>query len=69
FSNRFLFISLSAALIAHLAVLHVDFLQTVFRTVPLSQDQWIWIILIGSLVIIGGEIDKFVNRWRHKYIG
>ncbi|HKK24822.1 MAG TPA: HAD-IC family P-type ATPase, partial [Gracilimonas sp.] len=68
-SNRFLFISLSAALIAHLAVLHVGFLQTIFRTVPLSADQWIWIVLIGSLVILGGEIDKFVNRWRHKYIG
>lgn len=69
FSNLFLFISLSAALLAHLAVLHVGFLQTIFRTVPLSTEQWIWIVVIGAFVIIGGEIDKFVNRWRHQYIG
>lgn len=69
FSNRFLFISLSAALIAHLAVLHVGVLQTVFRTVPLTAEQWLWIVLIGSLVIFGGEIDKFVNRKRKMYIG
>ncbi|MGM0459090.1 MAG: cation-translocating P-type ATPase [Bacteroidota bacterium] len=69
FSNRFLFISLSAALAAHLAVLHVGFLQTIFRTVALSQEQWIWIVAIGAFIIIGGEIDKFVNRWRKNFIG
>lgn len=69
FANRFLFISLSAALIAHLAVLHVGWLQTIFRTVPLSPEQWVWIVLIGSLVIVGGEVDKFVNRWRKSFIG
>ncbi len=69
FSNLFLFVSLSAALAAHLAVLHLGFLQTIFRTVPLSTEQWIWIVVIGAFVIIGGEIDKFVNRLRHQYIG
>ena len=34
FSNRFLFVSLVAALGAHLAALHVPFLQTVFRPCP-----------------------------------
>jgi Ca2+-transporting ATPase len=69
FSNKFLFVSMTAALLAHLAVLHVGFLQKVFRTVPLDTEQWIMIVGIGSLVIIGGEIDKIVNRWRKSFIG
>ncbi|MFO7799095.1 MAG: HAD-IC family P-type ATPase [Rhodohalobacter sp.] len=69
FSNKFLFVSMSAALLAHLAVLHVEFLQTVFRTVPLDFEQWLVIVGIGSLVILGGEIDKIFNRWRESFIG
>ncbi|WP_069130294.1 cation-translocating P-type ATPase [Rhodohalobacter halophilus] len=69
FSNKFLFVSMTAALLAHLAVLHVGFLQKVFRTVPLDAGQWVMIVGIGSLVIIGGEIDKIVNRWRKSFIG
>jgi potassium/sodium efflux P-type ATPase len=69
FSNKFLFVSMAAALLAHLAVLHIGFLQSVFRTVPLNVEQWIMIVSIGSLVIIGGEIDKIVNRWRKSFIG
>ncbi|SMO59910.1 cation-translocating P-type ATPase [Fodinibius sediminis] len=69
FSNKFLFVSLVAALTAHLAVLHVGFLQTIFRTMPLTIDQWMLIVGIGFLVILGGELDKFVNRWRKNHIG
>lgn len=69
FSNKFLFVSVLAALLAHLAVLHVGFMQTIFRTIPLTIEQWLLIIGVGSLVIIGGEIDKVINRWRKKFIG
>lgn len=69
FSNRFLFVSVSAAMLAHLAVLHIGFLQTIFRTQPLSGEHWILIAGVGALVIIGGELDKIVNKWRKNYIG
>jgi Ca2+-transporting ATPase len=69
FSNKFLFVSLTAALLAHLAVLHVGFLQTIFRTMPLSSEQWMVIVGVGILVILGGELDKIINRWRKNYIG
>jgi calcium-translocating P-type ATPase len=69
FSNKFLFVSLSAALLAHIAVLEFGILQTIFRTVSLNAEQWSLIVLVSSLVIIGGEIDKIVNRWRKRYIG
>jgi Ca2+-transporting ATPase len=69
FSNKFLFVSLLSAILAHLAVLHVEFMQAIFRTMPLTIEQWLLIIVVGMLVIIGGEIDKIVNRWRKNYIG
>jgi len=69
FSNKFLFVSVLAALLAHLSVLHVGFMQTIFRTMPLTIEQWLLIITVGSLVIIGGEIDKVINRWRKNFIG
>ncbi|MGM0545431.1 MAG: cation-translocating P-type ATPase [Bacteroidota bacterium] len=69
FSNKFLFISVIAALVAHLGVLHIGFMQTIFRTVPLSIEQWLGIVLVGVLVVIGGEIDKIVNIRRKNFIG
>jgi Ca2+-transporting ATPase len=69
FSNKFLFLSVTAAFLAHIAVLHVGFLQLIFNTVPLSLEQWVMIFAVGSLVIVGGEIDKVVNRWRKSFIG
>lgn len=69
FSNKFLFMTVIVALLAHLAVLHVGFLQNVFRTVALGVDEWLMIIGVGSLVILGGEIDKMLNHWRKSFIG
>jgi Ca2+-transporting ATPase len=69
FSNPFLFTTLVMAWLAHLAVLYVPLLQTVFRTVPLSGAQWGMIVLVGTTVILGGEVDKAWNRWRKRGLG
>lgn len=69
FSNPFLFFSVMAAAAAQLAVLHVPFLQSVFRTQPLSADYWALMLLIGFTVILGGELDKWRNRKRGAPIG
>jgi magnesium-transporting ATPase (P-type) len=68
-SNRFLFVSLLAALGAHLAALHLPILQTVFRTQPLSPSQWGLIALVASTVLIGGELDKWRSRRRRHPLG
>jgi magnesium-transporting ATPase (P-type) len=68
-SNRFLFVSVLAAASAHLAVLHLGILQAIFRTVPLDASVWGWIALIGSTVILGGELDKAINRRRKRALG
>jgi magnesium-transporting ATPase (P-type) len=69
FSNRFLFVSIVAALLAQMALLYLEPMQMLFRTVPLSAADWGLLALVGSTVIIGGEIDKYLNRHRHEYLG
>lgn len=68
-SNRFLFVSLVAALGAHLSVLHLPFLQAVFRTEPLPLEHWGWIVLVAITVIVGGELDKWWSRRRTRPLG
>jgi hypothetical protein len=65
----FLFVSLVAALLAQLTVLHWRPLQAVFRTVPLEAAQWSVIVAVGSAVIFGGEPDKAWQRRRGQSLG
>ena len=69
FSNRFLFASILGAVAAHAAVLYVPVLQAVFRTVPLTLGQWATVTLVGTLVLFGGELDKWRNRRRSRPLG
>ncbi|MBX6331280.1 MAG: HAD-IC family P-type ATPase [Gemmatimonadaceae bacterium] len=69
FSNRFLFVSMVAVTLAHLAALYVPFLQRVLRTTALSAAQWGVILLVGLVVIVGGELDKAINRRAHRRLG
>jgi len=69
FSNRFLFVSIVAAAAAHWAVLHAPPLQTVFRTVPLTNGEWLMVFGVGASVIAGGELDKWRNRRRGTPLG
>lgn len=69
FSNRFLFLSLAAALVAQLSVLYWGPMQTIFRTVPLDAGQWSVIVAVGSTVILGGELDKAWQRRRKHALG
>ncbi|MFC1837605.1 cation-translocating P-type ATPase [Thermodesulfobacteriota bacterium] len=62
-SNPFLFVSIIGAFFAHLAVLYVPALQYVFRTVPLSWDQWLLIVLSSITILFVVELDKFI-RWK-----
>ncbi|MDZ7779127.1 MAG: HAD-IC family P-type ATPase [Gemmatimonadota bacterium] len=68
-SNRFLFVSLLAALVAQLAVLYWGPLQAVFRTVPLDVEQWGVVVAVGATVVIGGELDKAWQRRRGRALG
>jgi Ca2+-transporting ATPase len=61
-SNPFLFYSMIAAFFAQLAVLYVPALQWVFRTEPISMDEWTQIVMVACTVIIAVEVDKWLRR-------
>jgi Ca2+-transporting ATPase len=61
-SNPFLFFSMIAAFFAQMAVIYVPALQWVFRTVPLSVNEWIQIAIVSTTIIIVVEIDKAIRR-------
>ncbi len=67
-SNPFLFVSIVAAFFAHLAVLYVPALQYVFRTVPLSWNQWLLIVLSSCTILFVVELDKFIRRRRADFL-
>jgi Ca2+-transporting ATPase len=67
-SNPFLFYSMIAAFLAQLAVIYVPALQWIFRTEPISVNEWIRIFVVASSVIIAVEVDKAIRRRRRKYL-
>ena len=64
FSNKSLFFAVTAALIAHIAILYVPALQFLFQTAPLSLEQWGWIVAIALSIIAVVEVDKWWLRRR-----
>ncbi len=61
-SNPFLFYTMVAAFLAQLAFVHVPALQWVFRTEPITINEWLQILAISSTVILVVEIDKLLRR-------
>ncbi|MFC1937842.1 cation-translocating P-type ATPase, partial [Chloroflexota bacterium] len=53
FRNRWLLVTITAAILLQLAVVYAPFMQVAFSTVPLSIDKWgIAILAAGSLFVI-----------------
>lgn len=70
FSNPFLFYTMIAAFFAQLAFIYVPALHLIFRTEPISTDEWLWILPVAFSVIVVIEIDKWIRRKqksRHVY--
>jgi Ca2+-transporting ATPase len=64
-SNPFLFYSMIAAFLAQLSVIYVPALQWVFRTEPITTDEWLRILIVSVTVIIVVETDKWARRKRY----
>ncbi len=62
FSNTFLFAGLLIATAAQIAFIYFPPLQWVFRTEPISTEQWYTIMLIALSVVVVVEIDKWLRR-------
>ncbi|MEW6053280.1 MAG: HAD-IC family P-type ATPase [Nitrospirota bacterium] len=60
-SNPLLFISMIAAFLAQLSVIYVPAFQWVFRTVPITMNEWVQIFLVSTTVILVVEMDKWIR--------
>jgi len=61
-SNRFLFIATAAALIVHIAALHVPVLQFALRVQPIPLELWPRMILVAVTIVFAVELHKVIRR-------
>ena len=65
FANKYLWGALILTASIHLSVIYWEPLQKIFRTVPLSIEDWIVVLVMAIFVFIAEEIRKFVFRKKH----
>ncbi len=72
-SRPFISIPLVIAVIAsaaiHLVAVLVPSLQPVFRTFPVSPEEWLMVLGLAALVVPAVEIAKWLNRKRMEMMG
>lgn len=61
-ANRWLIMATLFVIFLQLLMLHVPFLQILFKTVPLNIYQWIFIVLLSSTVLWLEELRKLIVR-------
>ena len=61
-SNRFLFVSIVAALGLHVLALYWGPMQSVLRTEPLRLETWLVMVPIAATVLLAVEVDKGIRR-------
>jgi P-type Ca2+ transporter type 2C len=62
FSNPFLFFSMLAAFLAQLVVIYVPAFQWIFRTEPISANEWLQILAVSATVVLVVEAEKWLRR-------
>jgi P-type Ca2+ transporter type 2C len=66
FVNRWLWGAIALSVVLQIAVVQIGFLNTAFGTVPLSWEQWLVCIAMGSVVLWFSELRKLVARSLHR---
>jgi Ca2+-transporting ATPase len=62
FSNRAMFLAVGLTFAFQLMLIYVPFLNTIFRTVPLSGFELVVCLIASMIVIVVTEIEKMVLR-------
>ncbi|MCX6777068.1 MAG: cation-translocating P-type ATPase C-terminal domain-containing protein, partial [Candidatus Micrarchaeota archaeon] len=65
FSNPSLILATASSVILQLAVIYLPPLQPFFRTVPLSVNDWVIILIVSSTAFFAMEIVKILQRRIH----
>jgi len=60
--NKKLWLAVAGSVAAMLAAIYIPFMQEIFKTVPLSPADWIFITAVASSVLVAAEIKKKVSR-------
>jgi P-type Ca2+ transporter type 2C len=60
--NRWLWGAIALSVVLQVAVINIEFLNTAFGTVPLSWDQWLVCVAMGSVVLWFSELRKLLAR-------
>ena len=62
FVNPWLWGALALSLVLQIAVVHVPLMNIAFGTSPLSWDQWVFCVAMGSVVLWYSECVKWIRR-------
>lgn len=62
FSNKTMIVAVLSSLVLLIMVVYLPFMQPVFDTVPLSWEQWQYVLPLLFLPAISAEITKWVTR-------
>lgn len=62
FTNRWLVAAFGAVILSELAVIYVPFLQPVFKTMPLTVQDWTIVVGLGIMPLVIVEIVKLTAR-------
>lgn len=62
FTNRWLVAAFGAVILSELAVIYVPFFQPIFKTMPLSLQDWGVVMGLGVMPLVIVEIVKLVRR-------
>ena len=62
FANHWLWGAIALSVLLQVAVINLGFLNVAFGTVPLTLDQWLICIAMGSVVLWVSELRKWLRR-------
>ena len=62
FVNPWLWYAIALSIVLQVAVVHLEFLNIAFGTVPLTIDQWLVCTAVGSSALWFSELRKLVGR-------
>ncbi|MYE37954.1 MAG: HAD-IC family P-type ATPase [Candidatus Spechtbacteria bacterium SB0662_bin_43] len=66
FSNRYIVVALLFSIGLVVAMVHSGTGQSLFSTVPLTLNEWLFIVAVSSSVFIAGEIWKGIRKLFYK---
>jgi len=62
FSNKYLFVAISASVILQISAIYMPLFNIILGTTPFSIDEWLLIVSVASTVFIGDELRKLIRK-------